>query len=624
LSSPHRLEIVEYVCWVSSAVGAVVAALSEQVFYAAAPLCFSTLLNLANRRRLDLLIRRQTMTAIARVHQQLTQDIYFLYQQVQSIPASSNPPAATPPSLAPTGLAIAESNLPTFSPSRLNQLEELQLIYHEILQLQEQYHNLRDSLVSVIDYLDRSALPTKVNALEDNVVQLYDRLMALQTYIGLEDTLQQTAIPTIAMPQPGITQPAIAQSTDPEIYCDSVEEAPVSAEAFSAYPALTLPQFVATPPEPPIAEAVPHSPSFTLTANAVATVSDVPAVAAPTVAAPAVATPAVEVSATPAPHVTLPNVNGSAPLQTWQRTATLSNHADWVSGLAIAPDGKTLISSSFDKTIQLWNLGTRESLAVLSEHTSPVCAIALTSDGRFLASGSWDKTIKLWQLDKPKPIATLTNEGETGGSVRSLAISPDGQMLASGWFDQTVKLWKLKSEKRKSIASTFLGSYGGHLGRVDAIAFSPDSQTFASGSADGTVKTWQLNTTGKPLHDLTRVLVEASNPVTSLAFSPDGTLLASGSRDQTIQLWNVASGERVQTLSGHSGAVMSVVFLPDGDTLASGSTDGTVRLWHVRSGQVIAMLPGEIGTILSVSLSADGHTLACGSAEGAIEVWQRI
>jgi WD40 repeat protein len=595
-------------------------------------LCFSTLLNLANRRRLDLLIRRQTMTAIARVHQQLTQDIYFLYQQVQSPPTGSNSQPIPQPSLAQSGLAIAESNLPTFSPSRLNQLEELQLIYHEILQLQEQYHNVRDSLVSVIDYLDRSALPAKVNTLEDHVVQLYDRLMALQNYVGFEDSLQQAAIPTIAVPQPAIAQPTIAQpaitpSTDLEVYSDSIsdsiEEAPVSAEAFSAYPSLTLPQFVAPPLEPLITEAFSQPPSFTLTANAVATVSEAPAV--PAVAPPAVETPAAPAApAAPAPHVTLPNVNGGASVQTWQRTATLSNHADWVSGLAIAPDGKTLISSSFDKTIQLWNLGTRESLAVLSEHTSPVCAIALTSDGRFLASGSWDKTIKLWQLDKPKPIATLTNEGETGGSVRSIAISPDGQMLASGWFDQTVKLWKLKSEKRKSIASTFLGSYGGHLGRVDAIAFSPDSQTFASGSADGTVKTWQLNTTGKPLHDLTRVLIEASNPVTSLAFSPDGQLLASGSRDQTIQLWNVASGEKIQMLSGHSGAVMSVVFLPDGEILASGSTDGTVRLWHVRSGHVVAMLPGEIGTILSVTLSADGQTLACGSAEGAIEVWQRI
>ena len=36
---------------------------------------------------------------------------------------------------------------------------------------------------------------------------------------------------------------------------------------------------------------------------------------------------------------------------------TLTGHADGVNCVAFSPDGKTLASSSFDKTIKLWSVG---------------------------------------------------------------------------------------------------------------------------------------------------------------------------------------------------------------------------------------------------------------------------
>ena len=50
--------------------------------------------------------------------------------------------------------------------------------------------------------------------------------------------------------------------------------------------------------------------------------------------------------------------------------------------------------------------------------------------------------------------------------------------------------------------------------------------------------------------------------------------------DDTIGLWDTISGERIQTLTGHTDAVLSIAFSPDGNTLASGSLDGTVLLWN--------------------------------------------
>ena len=40
--------------------------------------------------------------------------------------------------------------------------------------------------------------------------------------------------------------------------------------------------------------------------------------------------------------------------------------------------------------------------------------------------------------------------------------------------------------------------------------------------------------------------------VLSVVFSPNGEYLASGSADRTIGVWRVSSGERINTLTGHS------------------------------------------------------------------------
>jgi WD40 repeat protein len=53
----------------------------------------------------------------------------------------------------------------------------------------------------------------------------------------------------------------------------------------------------------------------------------------------------------------------------------------------------------------------------------------------------------------------------------------------------------------------------------------------------------------------------------------------SASYDNTLKVWDVATGECVATLEGHSGSVKSVAISPDGRRVVSGSGDGTLKLW---------------------------------------------
>jgi len=285
-------------------------------------------------------------------------------------------------------------------------------------------------------------------------------------------------------------------------------------------------------------------------------------------------------------------------------------------------DGKSLIAPQ-GTAIRLWTLPTTPYHVLPQSHKHGVLGVATSPDGLTFASASQDFSVKLWDAADGHELATCTGHKDR---VTSVAFSPDRKTLASGSWDNTVKLWQANSGQ-------LLKTLTGHQAEVVAVAYSAGGQLF-SASIDGAVFQWDIDTGLQA-----RTFGPHKGGVSTLALSPDGKILAVADnfhiqfakygpgryvvdRGQpgTATLWDVASGRKLQTLTGHQRAIVSLAFRADG-LLATASWDGTVKLWNSASGAETATVPKQNQRLHAVAFSHDGKTLALAGNDRAVQLW---
>mgnify|MGYP000204874610 CR=1 FL=1 len=69
------------------------------------------------------------------------------------------------------------------------------------------------------------------------------------------------------------------------------------------------------------------------------------------------------------------------------------------STFSFSPDGRYVLSGSWDGTLKLWDVKSGECIRTFERHEIAVFSVSFSPDGRYVLSGSDDKTLKLWVLD---------------------------------------------------------------------------------------------------------------------------------------------------------------------------------------------------------------------------------
>jgi WD40 repeat protein len=305
---------------------------------------------------------------------------------------------------------------------------------------------------------------------------------------------------------------------------------------------------------------------------------------------------------------------------------SVAGHHDAVLNLAYSPDGRTLVSSSRDHTIRLWDVTTAPpTTRAVIKRPSPA-AVAVSPDGRLLAGYSTN-ALTIWDIGDPGHPAELSTVNAGPGTRLSVAFRPDGRVLATGSQDRdgvhgAVQLWDVGDPRHPAPLAVDTGG-------VSSVSFSRDGHSLAtatSGATWGTSTVRLLDVTDT--HHLAVQSALKVNTADAVAFSPAGNVLAAGGVGGEVNVWDVTDPRRpVAKDNNHTsepdvdGIINSLAFRPDGRMFATSSTTGEVNIWEINDEvNVYTSLPKTVSN-QAVAFRPDGLGLVGGAADGTLQVW---
>lgn len=326
-------------------------------------------------------------------------------------------------------------------------------------------------------------------------------------------------------------------------------------------------------------------------------------------------------------------------------------HQGGISRLAFSPDGKLVLTASWDKTARFWSVETGKRAGPVLQHDSGVQCVAFSKDGGTVATGCSDGSIHLWSVATGERSVSQQRHDRR---ITDIDFHPDGSRIVTSSGDHTARIWSATN-------GIPIGLPMRHSSWVQRVSFSPDGRQVLTAGGDSIARLWSSET-GKPLgsplrHQADWVLrarfspngehiftVDVSHAVylwpgkldsasvlemkcshgTSTARpSPDGALVATGNRRSGhIQFWDAFTGERRTPDIFHAGGVWMLQFNPQNNQqLLTGGVDGVARLWDVSSGQSMGSALKHQDDVRAVTYSNDGRLVATGSWDGTAAIW---
>lgn len=258
-----------------------------------------------------------------------------------------------------------------------------------------------------------------------------------------------------------------------------------------------------------------------------------------------------------------------------------TGHTDIITEARGSVDRSKFVTSSFDKSVQLFDSETGKKLWS-GKHEGMVLGCKFSGDGSMVASGSdLDNCLKIWDVSSGEIIHNIPDLHKS--SITSVLFAPDNDKVITTSMDRTTKFFDLKTKKTTIHLE-------GHINIVSSCHITKDERKFATASWDKNICIWDIATGQYRSKGPVKLSGSHEGSVSCCRFSSDGLMLVSGSYDQTVVIWDIENEIQKIKLQGHTGWIEDVCFSQDQRWLLSCARDCTVRLWNIEDSDKIPIV----------------------------------
>lgn len=269
----------------------------------------------------------------------------------------------------------------------------------------------------------------------------------------------------------------------------------------------------------------------------------------------------------------------------------LEGHRDWVTSIATGnpiagkegQESNVIVTGSRDRTLMIWKVtGDVEEidetdanrlygvpLKSLTGHNHFVSDVTLSADNLFALSSSWDKTLRLWDLRAGRTSRNFVGHTK---EVHSVTFSQDNRQIISAGADRGFKLWNTLADCK------YTNETNNHSDWVSCVRYSPVAKNpyFATVGWDGRLKVWHSNF-------LIKYSFKAHQEhINSLSIAPMGNYIATGGKENVIKVWNTEDLSEEQRVLNTGAPINKVAFNP-GKRWVAAATENGVHVFDLES-----------------------------------------
>jgi WD40 repeat protein len=258
-----------------------------------------------------------------------------------------------------------------------------------------------------------------------------------------------------------------------------------------------------------------------------------------------------------------------------------------IMGLAWNGQNNGLFLGCADNFVRAVDLSASKSVDI-GKHTSPVKDVFFVAAQNTIISTSYDKNINFWQVGNPNPVFNLPIANKI---YVSDFVNP---IFGAGLADEKILLFDINNIGRKVILDSQLGKGS----QIQSLAISPDCETFGVGSIDGRANLSALGKQTSGDIKLVQLSIIQSNvmtfksnkidetgkcilyPVNSVGFnarSKNWFFTAGG--DGYMQLWDYQARNKIKQIGFARTPITCAKVSPSGDMVAYALGND----WHMGS-----------------------------------------
>jgi WD40 repeat protein len=260
--------------------------------------------------------------------------------------------------------------------------------------------------------------------------------------------------------------------------------------------------------------------------------------------------------------------------------------------VAFSPAENLVLTSGAGGILRLRSTTDGKEARTLEGHEAGVWSAAFSPDGRLLLSGSFDRTARLWNVASGQLMRRL----QSAATVASLAFDPRGGQFVTADWNGNVRLRDLTTGEET-------GRLRSGLAHILWVGFVDGRPQLVAADRLGAAFLWDPAAGGRALR-----LAGHSEEISSAVLSPDGSQVLTGSVDQTASLWDAVSGFEVRRFEWHEQYVSATAFSRDGGRVLTAG--GPAYLWDEGTGAEARRFSPDSLAFVGADLSPDGQLVA--------------